>query len=401
MRPRSVSSGLLALMGSRAWVERVPLGVVGIISPWNFPVGLALQPLAQAFAGGNRAMIKVSEFTPATGALLEEVLASAFAKEEVMVFTGGPDVGAAFSRLPFDLLFFTGATGIARHIQRAAAENLVPVVLELGGKSPVVVAPDADFALAADRIAAAKQINAGQLCLSPDYVFVPVGREREFTERYQAAMTRMLPTLLENPDYTSIVARRHYERLLGYLDDARAKGATILEINPAGEDFARQAHHKLPPTVLLGATPDMKVMQEEIFGPLLPVVTYQSIDEVITFVNARPRPLATYYFGQNNATCRQYLDRTVSGGVTINDCLLHVANEDLPFGGVGESGMGYYHGKAGFDTFTHPRAIVRAPRWSPNKLMAPPYGPKMQRLMNWFIDREAKNAAARIARSRR
>lgn len=401
MKPLRVSSGPLGLLGARSRIEWTPRGVVGIISPWNFPVGLAIQPLSQAFAAGNRAMVKVSEFTPRTGELLQTLVARWFDPAEAVIVTGDAEVGAAFSRLPFDLMFFTGATGIGRHIQRACAENLVPCVLELGGKSPVVIGADADLDQAAARIALGKTLNAGQICLSPDYVFVPSGREQAFANAMMRAFGRMYPTLLDNDDYTSVINGRHHARLRAHLADAQAKGGRPIEFNPAGENFAAQPHHKLPPTLILGATPQMTVMEEEIFGPLLPVLGYDTTDEVIAFVNARPRPLATYYFGAEDETCRRYLDRTRSGGACINDVLVHVANERLPFGGIGDSGMGYYHGRAGFETFSHPRAIARSGRFSPTRLMAPPYGPRMRKLLDWDMQRAKAKAAKRAAQRER
>lgn len=399
MKPQRKGNPLSALLAGSARIEWVPRGVVGIIAPWNFPVGLSLQPLVAAFAAGNRAMIKVSEFTPRTSELLRESIAAEFAPEEAAVITGGPEVGAAFTQLPFDLVFFTGATGIARHVQKAVAENLIPTVLELGGKSPVVIGPRADLAAAAERIAVGKTLNAGQICLSPDHVYVPRGRERQFAEAMRTALVKMFPTLLDNENFTSIITERHYQRLQNYLADARSKGAELIEINPAQENFSQQPHHKLPPTLILNARTDMLVMQEEIFGPLLPVLSYDAIDDVIRDVNSRPRPLATYYFGPEDDNCRRYLDRTVSGGVTLNDVLLHVANEDLPFGGVGDSGMGYYHGRYGFEAFSHPRAIVSAPLLSPNRLIAPPYGRRFQALIEWQIQRERHAAARRLNRN--
>ena len=399
MRPQRKGGALQSLVSGRARVEWVPRGVVGIIAPWNFPVALAVQPLAAAFAAGNRAMLKLSEFAPRSGELLKEKIAEQFDDSEAVAVTGGPEVGAAFSRLPFDLVFFTGATGIARHVLQATAGNLAPTVLELGGKSPVVIGPNADLALAAQRIAFGKTLNAGQICLSPDHVFVPAQRKQAFMEAMADALAKLYPSLLGNEDYSSIVNERHYQRLQGYVRDAQEKGATVVEVNPAGEDFSAQPHHKMPPTLLGDASAEMLAMQEEIFGPLLPVLGYEAIDEVIDQVNRRPRPLATYYFGQEDATCRRFLDRTISGGVTINDVLLHVMNEDLPFGGVGDSGMGYYHGRAGFEAFCHPRSIASAPGRSPNKLVSPPYGRRFRAIAQWLLRREMRNAARRLARN--
>ncbi len=392
MKPQRVRSGQMGLLGARSRIEYIPRGVVGIISPWNFPLALALQPLAQAFAAGNRAMVKVSEFTPATAALLQQSVAGCFAPEEAVVVTGGPEVGAQFSRLPFDLMFFTGAASIGRHVQRACAENLVPCVLELGGKSPVILGPAADFGRAAKRIALGKTLNAGQICLSPDHVYVPAGREREFIEAMRRAISALYPTLLNNDDYTSIISERHRDRLLSYLIDARDKGAELIEINPASERFDPAQTRKLPPTLMLNVDASMQVMQEEIFGPLLPVMPYTDISDVIRDVNGRPRPLAAYYFGGEDAACRKFLDNTASGGVTIDDVILHVANENLPFGGIGDSGMGVYHGFAGFQTFSHARAIVKCGWKSPNEMLAPPYRPRTRKILKWMLNRERRSA---------
>lgn len=346
-------------------------------------------------------MLKFSEFTPRTGELMKAKIAEAFAPEEATVITGGPETGIAFSQLPLDLMFFTGATNIGRHVQRACAENLVPCVLELGGKSPVVIAPDADFAHAAKRIAFGKTLNAGQICLAPDYVFVPEGQEQRFADAMVQSVTRMYPTLRDNDDYTAVISARHYERLRNYLADAEAKGGKLVEINPAREDFSNQTALKIPPTLVLNAHPQMTILQEEIFGPLLPVVGYRNIDEVINFVNERPRPLATYYFGREDEVCRHYLSRTTSGGVTINDVLSHCGNENLPFGGVGDSGMGNYHGKYGFDTFSHAKAVLSSPlRFSTTSLMTPPYGPRLRKFMAWYLNYEAKDVKKRLAKAK-
>ncbi len=365
----------LGLFGARGRIDYQPLGVVGCISPWNFPVQLTFSPLAGIFAAGNRTMIKPSEFTAQTSELMKELFEKEFDIEEVAVFTGGPDVGGAFSRLPFDHLLFTGATSIAKHVMKAAAENLVPVTLELGGKSPVIIGESADLELAANNIMAGKTMNAGQICLAPDYVMLPEDSRDEFVEHARASVARMFPDLKDNPDYTSIVNERHYERLNGYLDDAREKGANVVEINPADEDFSQQEHHRIPPTLVLDPTDDMKVMQDEIFGPLLPVKQYKDVDETLAYVNSKDRPLGLYYFGQNKSEENKVLTHTTSGGVTVNDVIMHVAQEDLPFGGVGPSGMGSYHGYDGFKNFSHAKAIYSQSK-TVSKLAAamfPPY----------------------------
>ncbi len=358
-----------------ARVEFQPKGVIGIISPWNFPLQLAFSPLIGVFAAGNRAMLKPSELTTQTSALMKRLVAERFDETELAVFTGGPDVGAAFTALAFDHLVFTGGTSVAQSVARAAAANLVPLTLELGGKSPVIIGESADLDRAAQRIMTVKTMNAGQICLAPDYVFVPTGKEAAFVKAATAAVTTMFPTLKENPDYTSIINQRHFERLTGLLDDARAKGAQITTINPASEDLSDRSAHRLAPTLVLRVTDEMRILQEEIFGPLLPVVSYASIEEALGRINARPRPLALYYFGDSPEEERRVLDGTTSGAVTINDCMSHATVESLPFGGIGDSGMGAYHGRQGFRSFSHAKAIYRQADDVPAEaLLRPPYG---------------------------
>ena len=366
----------LGLFGAKGRIEYQPLGVVGCISPWNFPVNLTFSPLGGIFAAGNRTMIKPSEFTAQTSELMKELFAEAYDEDEVAVFTGGPDVGGAFSRLPFDHLLFTGATSIAKHVMRAAAENLVPVTLELGGKSPVVIGRSADMKLAASNIMAGKTMNAGQICLAPDYVFLPEESRDEFVDSARDSVASMYPNLKDNPDYTSIVNERHFDRLNGYLDDAKAKGADLVEINPANEDFSQQQHHRIPPTIILDPTEDMQVMQDEIFGPILPVKQYKDLDEPLDYINSHDRPLGLYYFGQEKSEENKVLNHTTSGGVTVNDVVMHVAQEDLPFGGVGPSGMGSYHGIDGFKNFSHAKAIYTQSKTVSKMaaaMMRPPY----------------------------
>ena len=366
----------LGLLGARARVEYQPKGVVGVISPWNFPVSLSIAPLAGIFAAGNHAMVKTSEFTPATAALLEQLAAQYFKPNELAFVSGEAEVGAEFAALPFDHLLFTGATGIGRHILRAAAENLTPVTLELGGKSPVILGRSADLPRAAERIALGKMLNAGQICLAPDYLIVPAEREEKVVEALIASASAMYPSLLANPDYTAIMNDRHHKRLVDALQDARSKGAELVAVNPAGEDFPASNARKLPLTIIRNATDDMIVMQEEIFGPLLPVRRYDAIDDAIEEVNRRDRPLGLYYFGSDPAERRRVLDRTVSGGVSLDDVIFHNVIEDLPFGGVGPSGMGSYHGIDGFRTFSHARAVFQQSRFDIAKLagLKPPYG---------------------------
>ena len=373
---RATSPRILGFIGARAEIRPQPKGVVGVISPWNFPVNLAFAPLAGVLAAGNRAMIKPSETTPATSALLKKMFAAAFDEEEIAVVIGGPEVGKAFASLAFDHLVFTGATAIGRHVMRAAAENLVPVTLELGGKSPVVIGRSADLAIAAARIMNGKTLNAGQICLAPDYVLAPADRLDAFVAEAKTAAARLFPTLRDNPDYTAIVSDRHYARLAGYLDDARAKGAEIVEINPAGEDLRLQPHRRMAPALILNPTDDMKIMQEEIFGPLLPVRAYREIDEAIDYINVRDRPLGLYYFGTDAAERDRVIDRTTAGGVTVNDVVMHFAQEELPFGGIGPAGMGAYHGHDGFREFSHRKSVFHQMKRDigPLRMLRPPYG---------------------------
>lgn len=368
----------LGLLGAKAWVEYQPKGVVGIIAPWNFPVNLVMSPLAGVFAAGNRAMVKTSEFTPATAALFEELCPRYFDPAELAFVSGGPDVGQAFSALPFDHLLFTGATGIGRHILHAAADNLTPVTLELGGKSPAILGRSANLAQATERVAMGKMLNAGQICIAPDYLMVAAEQEGEAVDGLVRAATAMYPTLLSNPDYTAIINDRHFARLTAAIDDARAKGAEVIAVNPANEDFAASNARKLPLHIIRNATDDMTVMQEEIFGPVLPIRKYDSIDGAIAEVNRRDRPLALYYFGNDEAERRRVLDRTLSGGVSLDDTIFHVSMEELPFGGIGPSGMGAYHGEPGFRTFSHAKSVFKQSRLDVAGLggLKPPYGKK-------------------------
>ena len=368
----------LGLLGARARIEFQPKGVIGIISPWNFPVNLTFAPLAGVLAAGNRAMIKPSEFTPVTSALMKEIIEAAFDQTEIAVITGGTDVGKAFTELAFDHIIFTGATSVARHVMAAAAKNLVPLTLELGGKSPTIISRSADVAAATERVAMGKLMNAGQICLAPDYLLVPEEKEAEIVEGLKAATARMYPTMLANPDYTSVLGARHRERLEAHVADARAKGAIIEVVNPANEDFSKQNTNKMPLHIIRNPTDDMTVMQEEIFGPLLPVRTYNSVDGAIDEINRRDRPLGLYWFGQDAVEQRRVLDRTISGGVTVNDVIFHVSAEDLPFGGIGPAGMGNYHGHDGFKQFSHGKAVYSQPKIDLAGLAGfkPPYGVK-------------------------
>ncbi|MAK98592.1 MAG: coniferyl aldehyde dehydrogenase [Citromicrobium sp.] len=365
----------LGLMGAKAEVRYEPKGVIGIMSPWNFPVNLSFGPLMQVLAAGNRAMIKPSEFTPATSDRMRELVADAFGEDEVTVITGGPDVAQAFSSLPFDHLVFTGSTETGRKVMEAAAKNLVPVTLELGGKSPTIIGKGADLTRAGERIALGKMLNAGQICLAPDYLLVPEDQEEGVVAAVQLGVHEMYPTLLDNEDYTAIISDKHFERLKGIVEDAKAKGAEAIEVNPGKESFSGANTRKMPLTILRNVTDDMKAMQEEIFGPVLPVKTYKAIDEAIDYINDHDRPLGLYYFGGGKEE-EQVLERTISGGVTVNDVIFHISVDDMPFGGVGPSGIGSYHGPEGFREFSHARSTYTQPKIDVAKLagLKPPYG---------------------------
>ncbi|MEN3952057.1 coniferyl aldehyde dehydrogenase [Iodidimonas sp. SYSU 1G8] len=383
MRPARRPLSRLQHPFASAAVHYQPLGVIGIMAPWNYPFQLALVPLGQALAAGNRVMLKPSEFTPGASALMARMLGEVFSEEQVAVIEGGPDVAAEFSRQKFDHLMFTGSTATGRRVMMAAAENLVPVTLELGGKSPVIIGEDYDLDRAAGSIALGKMLNAGQTCIAPDYVFVPEGKADAFARALSSRISGMYPTLAANPDYTSIVADRHFERINGLIEDARARGARIEPINPGGEDLGNQ--RKIAPTLILDVTDDMKVMQEEIFGPVLPVKTYGALDEAIDYINAHDRPLALYHFSDDKAAQRRVIARTTAGGMTVNDTILHVAVEELPFGGVGPSGIGAYHGEAGFRTFSHAKSVLRQSRFNLGGALRPPFGAGLERIAAMMI----------------
>ncbi|WP_454911463.1 coniferyl aldehyde dehydrogenase [Stutzerimonas chloritidismutans] len=374
MKPSRRRVGL-AFQPASARVIYQPLGVVGIIVPWNYPLYLAIGPLVGALAAGNRVMLKMSESTPATGALLQRLLAQVFPEDQVAVVLGDVEVGKAFARLPFDHLLFTGATHIGRDVMHAAADNLTPVTLELGGKSPAIVSATVPLADAAERIAFGKTLNAGQTCVAPDYVLVPRARLKGFVDAYREAVQRLYPSLADNPDYTAIINARQLARLQDYLDDARAKGAQVVPL------FTEAQQRRMPHCLLLEVNEHMRVMHEEIFGPLLPIIPYDELDEALAYVNARPRPLALYYFGYDRPEQQRVLDSTHSGGVCLNDTLLHVAQDDLPFGGIGPSGMGHYHGREGFLTFSKAKSVFAKQRFNAARLVYPPYGKWWQKLI--------------------
>ena len=368
----------LSLLGAKAEVRYQPKGVVGAISPWNFPMNLALAPLAGILSAGNRVMHKPSELTPSTSDLLKQMIEEYFDEAEMAVFVGDAEVGAAFSGLAFDHMIFTGGTSIAKHVMKAASENLVPLTLELGGKSPVVVGKNAKIKDTAQRVMQGKTMNAGQICLAPDYALVPEEKVEEFVKASVEVTSEMYPEMKDNDDFTSIINQRHFDRIQGYIEDAKEKGAEVVEINPSNEDFTQQPHHKIPPTIVLNPSDDMKIMQEEIFGPVLPVKTYKDVSEPVNYINSKDRPLGLYYFGEDNAEKEFVLENTTSGGVTVNDVISHIQMEDLPFGGVGPSGMGSYHGYDGFKEFSHAKAVYKQSKLNLMKLagLVPPYKKK-------------------------
>jgi coniferyl-aldehyde dehydrogenase len=344
--------------GLRAEVQPSPLGVVGIIGPWNFPVQLTVLPASAAFAAGNRVMMKMSEITAHTAELMAATVPQYFDADELAVINGGAEVAAQFSALPFDHIFFTGSPSVGALVAGAAAKNLVPVTLELGGKNPVVVAPDADVAKAAARIAQGRMVNGGQVCVCPDYVFVPAARLDEFTAQVRQTWRQMFPAIVTNTDYCSSVNEANFRRVLGLIDDAKDKGAHVDSVIPAGEQLADPVTRKIAPTVISGLTEQMAIADEEVFGPVLAVRGYQQLTDVIDYVNDRPAPLVAYWFGADNNDFRYFVDHTRSGGVARNDFAAHMIPAAAPFGGVGRSGMGAYHGKAGFDAFSHQRTVV-------------------------------------------
>jgi coniferyl-aldehyde dehydrogenase len=374
MKPSRRHVGM-AFQPAAAKVIYQPLGVIGVIVPWNYPLYLAIGPLVGALAAGNRVMLKLSESTPATGLLLKELLARVFPEDLVCVVLGEADVGVAFSRLPFDHLLFTGSTSVGKHVMRAAAENLTPVTLELGGKSPAIVSHDVPLKDAAERIAFGKTLNAGQTCVAPDYVLVPEDRVGGFVEAYRQAVQSFYPTLADNPDYTAIINERQLARLNGYVSDATSKGALLIPLFEQGQS------RRMPHSVLLNVSDEMTVMQDEIFGPLLPIVPYRDLEQAFAYINQRPRPLALYYFGYDKREQNRVLHETHSGGVCLNDTLLHVAQDDMPFGGIGPSGMGHYHGHEGFLTFSKAKGVLIKQRFNAAKLIYPPYGKSIQKLI--------------------
>lgn len=380
------------LLGLRAEVQPSPLGVIGIIGPWNFPLNLVVLPAAAAFAAGNRVMIKMSEITPRTAELMKSMAPKYFETTELDVVTGGPDVAGAFATLPFDHLFFTGSPSIGALVQQAAAQNLVPVTLELGGKNPVVVSRDADLRRSAARIAKARMINGGQVCVCPDYVFVPDDLMDAFVDVAKETWRGMFPTIVANDDYCSSVNEANFDRVVGLIDDARVNGARIETVAPAGESLPDRACRKIAPTIVRDVDERMRIANEEIFGPVLVLRPYSQLADAVDYINKRPTPLVAYWYGPDNDDFRHFVSNTRSGGVARNDFAAQMIPSAAPFGGVGRSGMGAYHGKAGFDAFSHYRAVVGTDLpFTITGRAAPPFGGSM---------RAATALGLRLARNR-
>ena len=383
MRRRRVRTSWV-LWPSSAFYQYQPLGVVGVIGAWNYQLLLTLGPVVDAIAAGNHVMLKPSEITPRSADVIARIVADAFAPEYITCVTGGPETGARFSQLPFDHLFFTGSTRVGTLVMSAAAAHLTPVTLELGGKSPAIVHETYPFERAVHRIIKGKLLNAGQTCVAPDYVLLPAGREAAFETEARRVVAELYPHLAQNPDYTRIVSDTHYERLRALCDDAASKGARVVTLGADGGSIV-QGDRVFPPTLMFDTSNDMTVMQQEIFGPILPVIACRTLADAIAYVNARPRPLALYYFDHDGKRVDAVLAATLSGGVTINDCIYHLGQHNLPFGGVGPSGMGSYHGFDGFQTFSKKRGVMVQSRRAGTSLLRPPYDARRRRLINGLL----------------
>ena len=377
MRARSVATPL-HMKPAKSRIEPQPLGVIGIISPWNYPVQLAFSPAAAALAAGNRVLIKPSELTPAASEVMRDIIRAEFDESVMAVVTGGVELGQAFASVPFDHLLFTGSTSIGQRVYMAAAKNLTPVTLELGGKSPAIIDESADIEAAALSIAHGKTFNAGQTCVAPDYVLTPRAKLNATVEAVANAARRLYPEIDTTDDYTAIISPRHFARLKALVAEAKGAGAKVVEV---GSSNALDPQRKLPLTIVVDPPQNIALMKEEIFGPVLPVLSVSGRDEAIEHVNRGDRPLALYWFGADNAARDEVLTRTIAGGVTVNDTLWHVAQENLPFGGVGKSGVGAYHGDKGFETFSHMKPVFYQSRFASNKMLYPPFSDKTDKLL--------------------
>ncbi|MBB1466470.1 coniferyl aldehyde dehydrogenase [Vibrio sp. SG41-7] len=383
MKPSRRGAGLM-LQPAKVRVHYQPLGVIGIIVPWNFPIMLSIGPLATALAAGNTAMMKMSEFTPATNRVLKKMLSEGFSEDQISIIEGEADIAAQFSALPFDHIMFTGSTAVGKHVMKAASANLTPVTLELGGKSPTVIAPDMDIMDAVQRTLFSKSLNAGQICVAPDYILLPKAKVNEFVDAYKSYFKTLYPAGLESKDLTSVINLRQYTRLKSVIEDAEQKGATIHTVSEQAQD---DVNHRMTPHLLTEVNDDMLALQEELFGPILPIVPYDSLDEAIDYINDRPRPLALYIMSHDNEVQEKLLSKTHSGGVCINDSLVHVAVDDAPFGGIGPSGMGHYHGIEGFKTFSHAKTVLSRGKINYTKLLHPPYNSVFKKLIFKVINR--------------
>lgn len=380
--------------GASAEVRSMPKGVVGIIGPWNFPVHLVLAPLVCVLAAGNRAMIKPSEITTGTAQLIDAMVSEFFEPTEVAVVLGDAKVSEHFAKLPFDHIMFTGSTTVGRHVMRAAAENLTPVTLELGGKSPAVIDANVDISTVAARLMAGKLFNTGQVCVCPDYVFVPEEILQPLLSELEKATETLFPTVADNPEYSSIINDKHFDRLQSLLDDAEQRGVELTTINPANENYTEAVNRKMLPRLLVNPGNESAVMQSEIFGPLLPIKTYTDIDEVSDYINSHARPLALYYFGDNEEHRRHLLNNIIAGGMTINDVVSHVTCNELPFGGVGASGIGCYHGIDGFREFSHRKAVYsQTPLEEVAGFTRPPYSDALRDMLQQQIANFGSNAS--------
>jgi coniferyl-aldehyde dehydrogenase len=383
MKPSKRHVGVL-FQPAKAFVMYQPLGVVGIITPWNYPLFLSIGPLTTALAAGNRAMIKMSEFTPAANDVIKKILNGIFNDDKVVVINGGPDVAAHFSTQPFDHLIFTGSTRVGKIVMAAAAKNLTPVTLELGGKSPTIIDDEIDIKDAVSRFILGKTLNAGQTCVAPDYILCPERRVDELKQAISNQFCKMYPSVANNSDYGAIINDAQLQRLSQWLSDAKAKGAILMSLGNDTEQECMSAG-KIPLTLINNVNDDMLLMQEEIFGPLLPIVSYKNMDEAIAYVNDRPRPLALYLCSHNTSIQQEVLERTHAGGVCLNDAAMHVAQDDMPFGGIGPSGMGHYHGHEGFLTFSKAKSVFKKGKINTASNAFPPYGKLIHKLIYKFF----------------
>lgn len=377
-----------SIFGAKSYLKYEPLGTIGMVSPWNFPVNLSFGPLAAIFAAGNQVMHKPSELTPITSSLIKDLCDESYDENEFSTFLGGPEIGEAFTQLHFDHLLYTGSGNVGKHVMKSAAQNLVPVTLELGGKSPVIIGKSADMKVSAKRVMFGKTLNAGQICLAPDYILVHSDNKDEFISEVENAVKEFYPSIKNNDDYSSIINQRHYDRINLLVEDAKEKGATVQEINPSNEDFSQQEFYKIPPTVITNTSNDMMVMNDEIFGPVLPIVEYDDISEALSIINSKDRPLGLYYFGNDKNEENNVMDNTSSGGVTINNVIGHIQQTDLPFGGVGPSGMGRYQSFDGFKNFSNPRAYFKDISFKLDRFfdaVRPPYKKNIEKVLTKLL----------------